>query len=469
MPRLLSLALLLCSGVWHASAQEVTPLRIDSNEVVTIADVLFEGNAKTRERIISRELTFKGGDQLFISNLVAAVEQSKNNIMNLALFNFVETDVLVVGDNVVIVLFTVQERYYIYPAPILQIAETNFNTWWKNKELRWLNYGVSLKHDNFRGLNHRLSMVARFGYTKRFSAQYSWPNLNRRQTLGLEMAAGYFENNELVWNTFDNQRLFYNNPEDKARRWWEYRVGLSYRENIFTVHRFNLSMQQVTVNDTVPILNFNYLRGGLSNTRFMRASYVITHDTRDYHRYPLKGMLLYALFQQDGFGFEGNNGLNLFTTQVSYRHHHKLADRWFVAHAFTGKVNWSEPPYYLVNALGYNHEVRGYELFVIDGSRFGLVQTNLKYQVLKPKTFSIPYVPSQFSETFVSLYANLFFDAGYVHGPLYADANSLVNEYLYSVGLGLDLVTYYDKVVRVEGSLNALGRAAVFVEFKQAF
>ncbi len=469
MLRLFCALLFLCTCSFGAVAQEGSSLVLDTTRAVIVTEILFDGNKLTKERILLREMSFKAGDKLYWSNLRAALEQSSNNLMNLELFNFVEAEPIPVGEGEVLVLFTLQERWYIYPVPIFEIAETNFNTWWENRELRWLNYGISVKHKNFRGLNQNLAFMARFGYTRRFSASYSIPNLNKKQTLGLELAAGYFENNELVWNTFGNERLFYNNPEDKARRWFEYRAGLTYRENIFTRHTLNLSFHDVTVNDTVPVLNPEYLPSPGSRAQFLRVSYNLSFDNRDYRRYPLRGILLYAHFQQDGLGLINRDGFNLFTTQASYRHHHKLSDRWYVAHALTGKVNWSRPPYYLVNALGYGHFVRGYEMFVIDGTRFGLLQSNLKYEVLKPKTISLPMMPSQFSETFIAVYANLFFDAGYVHGPLFADVNSLVNEYLYSMGLGLDVVSYYDKVMRVEGSINGLGRAAVFVHFTQSF
>lgn len=450
-----------------AFAQEA--LELDTTEAVTVVDILFEGNKLTKERILLREMTFQAGDKLLWSNLRAAMKQSSDNLMNLELFNFTEAQPIHVGEGQVLVLITVQERWYIYPVPIFEIAETNFNTWWENRELRWLNYGISVKHKNFRGLNQNVAFMARFGYTRRFSASYSLPNLNKEQTLGLNLAAGYFENNELVWQTFGNERLFYNNPEDKARRWFEYRAGLTYRENIFTRHTLTTSFHDVTVNDTVPELNPEYLPSSGSRAQFFRVSYNLSFDNRDYRRYPLRGILLYAHLQQDGLGIMSSDGFNLFTTQASYRHHHKLSDRWYAAHALTGKVNWSRPPYYLVNALGYGHFVRGYEMFVIDGMRYGLLQSNLKYEILKPKSISLPMMPDQFSETFVAVYANLFFDAGYVDGPLFGDVNSLVNEYLYSAGIGLDVVSYYDKVMRVEGSINGLGRTAVFVHFKQSF
>lgn len=455
------------SGVLRG--QEVQGIPLDTTGVKRVADIIFEGNKLTKKHIMLREFTFEIGDELMWSNLQAAMKQSSNNLMNLRLFNFVDIDPVQVNNEEVIVIVAVRERWYIYPVPIFEIAETNFNTWWENKELRWLNYGISVKHKNFRGLNQNIEFTARFGYTRRFSASYSVPNLNKKQTLGLNLAAGYFENNQAVWNTFGNERQFYNNPEDKARRWFEYRAGLTYRENIYTRHVFTASYHDVRVNDTIPKLNPEYLPSPGTNSQFLRVSYHLSFDNRDYQRYPLKGLLLYAYLQQDGLGLVNKDGLNLFTTQASYRHYHKVGDRLYLAHALTGKVNWSEPPYYLVNALGYNHFVRGYEFFVIDGTRFGLFQSNLKYEVLKPKEINLPFVPPQFGQTFVALYANLFFDAGYAHGPLYADANSLVNEYLYSYGVGFDVVSYYDKVMRIEGSINGLGNAAVFFHFKQSF
>ncbi len=454
----------------NLSGQQVEAIKLDTLGKKVVIDFIIEGNKKTKDRIIMREVTIELGDSLFWGNLQAGMDQSRNNIMNLRLFNFVEVEPIQIDNDHVIVLITVQERWYIYPVPIFEIAQTNFNTWWETKELRWLNYGLSVSHNNFRGLNQDLSLTLRFGYTKKFSASWSIPNLNRKQTLGLFMSAGYFENEQIVFNTQDNERLFFRDSENKARRYMQYKLGLSYRENIFLRHYFEVSYFDASVNDSVVTLQPDYFTGGLSNTRFMRASYSIQYDTRDYRRYPLKGLLLYGTFTQDGLGIVNREGMGVFTTFAGYRHHYKLSDRWYTAYNVEGKINWDNPPYYLTQGLGYSDVVRGYELFVVDGTRYGLFQSNLKYEILKPKSVTLPFIPSEkFSKTFVALYANIFFDAGYVDGANFRDANSLVNEYLYSGGIGLDLVTYYDKVIRVEASLNALGRTAVFVEFKQVF
>lgn len=457
-------------SLFAAHGQLVESIQLDTTGQKIITDFIIEGNKLTKERIILREVTLALGDTLYWSNLQAGMEQSKNNVMNLRLFNFVEIEPIQIDNKRVIVLITVQERWYIYPVPIFEIAQTNFNTWWETKELRWLNYGMAVSHSNFRGLNQDLSLTLRFGYTKKYSASWSIPNLNKKQTLGLHFSAGYFENNEIVYNTENNERSFYNNPDDKARQYFQYKAGLSYRENIYLRHYFEVSYFDARVNDTIPLLQPDYFTGGGADSKFLRASYSIRYDTRDYRRYPLKGLLLYGTLTQDGLGIVNREGLGLFSTFVGYRHHHKIADRWYVAHNIEGKVNWDDPPYYLLRGLGYSDFVRGYEFYVIDGTSYGVLQSNLKFEILEPKSVNIPFVPSEkFSKTFVALYANFFFDAGYVDGDQFAPNNSLVNEYLYSIGVGLDLVTYYDKVVRVEGSINALGDQAIFVHFKQAF
>jgi len=465
------LAALLFTIASLANGQvEVENIQLDTLGKKVVSDIIIEGNKVTKARIILRESTLQLGDSLYWGNLKAGMIQTQRNVMNLELFNFVEVEPIQINNTEVIILISVQERWYIYPVPILEIAQTNFNTWWETKEIRWLNYGVSLKHFNFRGLNQKIALTARFGYTKQFSGAYTIPNLNKKQTLGLYLSAGYYENDQIVYNTLNNERTFYRNDEEKARKLYQYKVGLSYREDIFLSHYFEISYLDAFVRDSVITLQPDYFITPETRMQFLRASYVVNYDRRDYKRYPLNGYMLYGLLQQDGLGLVNRDGLGVFTSVLGYSHHYKLRDRLYAAYSMRGKVNWTDPPYYLTRGLGYSHFVRGYELNVIDGTSYGLLRSQVKYEILKPKSIQLPFVPTEkFSRTFVALYGNIFFDAGYVDGPEFSQRNSYVNKYIYSIGVGLDLVTYYDKVMRVEGSINAEGRAAIYVHFKQAF
>lgn len=456
--------------IHSAQGQPVETFELDTTGQKIITDILFEGNDLTKKRIIRREMTIAVGDTLYWSNLKAGMAQSQNNVMNLGLFNFVELEPIMTDNQHVMILVSVQERWYLYPVPIFEIAQTNFNTWWETKELRWLNYGVSVSHGNFRGLNQDLSFTLRFGYTKRFSASYTIPNLNRKQTLGLHLSARYYENDEIAYGTADNERLFFRDDAKKARKYYLYKAGLSYREDIHLRHYFEMSLYDAYVHDSIVALQPDYFVGGDYHSRFLRASYIITYDKRDYKRYPLQGIRVFGAFSQDGLGLINDDGMSLFTTAAGYKQYFKLGKRFYAAYSVDGKINWDEPPYYLTQGLGYNDIVRGYEYYVIDGTRYAVWASNLKYEILPPRVIDLPFIPTdKFSKTFVAIYGNVFFDAGYVYGKEFESSNSLVNEYLYSGGVGLDIVTYYDRVLRLEGTVNALGEAGFYVHFKQAF
>ena len=71
-------------------------------------------------------------------------------------------------------------------------------------------------------------------------------------------------------------------------------------------------------------------------------------------------------------------------------------------------------------------------------------------------------------------YANLFVDMGYVYAyqqiaygfnDTSLPFNSLQNTFMMGYGLGLDFTTYYDVVIRVEGSMNLLGKPGVYIHF----
>ena len=62
---------------------------------MVISEISINGNKKTKEHTILRELYFKVGDSLNAKELVEKIEQSKKNIETQWLFNFIEeTDLL---------------------------------------------------------------------------------------------------------------------------------------------------------------------------------------------------------------------------------------------------------------------------------------------------------------------------------------------------------------------------------------
>ena len=58
---------------------------------------------------------------------------------------------------------------------------------------------------------------------------------------------------------------------------------------------------------------------------------------------------------------------------------------------------------------------------------------------------------------------------GVVIDNQYADQNALNNSFLFSQGVSLDFVTYYDKLLRLEYSRNHLNEWGFFIHFSNPF
>jgi hypothetical protein len=116
--------------------------------------------------------------------------------------------------------------------------------------------------------------------------------------------------------------------------------------------------------------------------------------------------------------------------------------------------------------LGYFEEnLRGFEYYIIDGQSWGMARANLKYQLIKPAVLRVYNGSNRFNLLHYAFYLNIFSDAGYVSDRFFFNENPLANQLLYSTGIGLDFVTYYDQVIRFEYSFNKLGEKGFFINF----
>ena len=65
-------------------------------------------------------------------------------------------------------------------------------------------------------------------------------------------------------------------------------------------------------------------------------------------------------------------------------------------------------------------------------------------------------------------YAKAYADYGYAYNKVFLD-NSLVNRNLYTGGFGIDVLTFYDVVLRFDYSFNQLGQNGLFLHIKNDF
>ncbi|MCC6251194.1 MAG: hypothetical protein IT238_01885 [Bacteroidia bacterium] len=432
----------------------------------TIQNIFVIGNKVTKYKIIERELTFHECQYIDTVTLGKELKQSRLNLMNTALFNFVRIHYVREKEDIYIYI-TVTERWYIWPSPILEIPDRNPNIWLQQRDLKRLNYGAYVIWNNFRGRKENLQLLLRFGYSERFGLAYDIPNIGKKQRSGIFFSYSFSRNHEIGYKSLNNVLLFYKDPDKYTRQEQYARFKYSYRKGIFNAHSLEYRYNQTKIHDTIRLLSPTYTMNGQDYLEYFSLNYLFTSDHRDYKPYPLKGWLYTMEATQIGLGLLKNENFSFFKLESGFRFYNQFANRWYGAYAIKSKWSSSDKqPYYIQRGLGYNDYIRGYEYYVIDGSSYALFKTNLKYEILKPTIIDFNYFnDDKFDKLFFAFYLNAFFDAGITKDKLYFLENKLNNQWQYGYGLGFDMVTYYDMVFRVECARNKMNETGIFFHF----
>ncbi len=400
--------------------------------------------------------------------LQAQLQRSRQNLMNTALFNFV--DVKQTEDkNSVAVEFKVTERWYIWPSPLFEYVDPNFNTWLKSGDITRTSYGFLVTQYNCRGRNETFRVRAKFGYNEQYSLSYEIPYINKARKLGLGLYTSYYQNYQVNTATRSNKRVFFTEEDGRAREEFSVGTRFTYRKANYTRHFFSAKFNQVGIRDSVAILYDDYLTQGLTNRAFLEFGYQFSFDKRDYSPYPLVGTFYtFSVYKPDLSIGKGKQN-NILQGYAQLKKYHNVAKNVYFAYSASGKYSlYKTLPYYFQKGLGYSDFVRGYEYYVIDAQHYGIVKTSFKYRLLQRREFKLGFIKNEkFNRVFLASYLNLNVDAGYAVDKLYSSLNPLSNTLLLGGGLGLDLISYYDIVLRCEYSINKMGQSGFFLHFSR--
>ena len=435
---------------------------------ITVTSISLNGNLKTQNDIILRELSFEENKNYTQEDLSQRMEESKENLVNLKLFNFVEI-YKVEENNRVQITVDVIERWYIWPYPVFEISERNFNTWWEEfsannySDFSRLNYGIFFNWENFRGRNELLKLKIRKGFKEQYLLAYEVPYFNKNKTIGINTNLQFFRRKKTHYATKNNSLQYFENDNYSSID-YDLNTEIVYRNNIHQKHKIKFTYLKSTVSDSITILNPNYLGDSNTTADLFNISYQLEHEKRDYSIYPLHG---YALSFEIKKYFSSD--VHHFELLTKSEKHIEPFKRFYIGSSFKTKYSpKGNQPYFIQKALGYEDYVRGYEYYVVDGQSYGLSKTAIKYALIEKTDFEIPYVKmKQFKKSHYSLYLGVFSDLGYVLKE--QPENTLNNSLLWGKGIALDYVTYYDKLLRIEYSINALGEKGVFLHFSSPF
>jgi outer membrane protein assembly factor BamA len=460
MPRLLFLIIVFVTISESAKAQ-----------FVIVDSVIFKGNEKTRDNILRRELDLHAGDTLQVAELDARLEFNRRKLNNTNLFIWVKGDYHQNKPEHIEITYEFLEQWYLLGYPIFQLADRNLNEWWsKGHSFNRTIYGAHFIHNNFRGRNERLSFKAETGFTERLELGYSNPYIDPKKTLGIGAALSYTTNKNLAVRTRNDTLQILSSDKILRERW---SGALSFRKRIkfYDFHFAELRYSHSVVSDTIRLLNPTYYYKGSNEQNFLQLTYAYSYDFRDYAPYPLRGKKLD--FAYNYFGILAQDALNYWDVRASIAYFFDLGSNFFITTSWKGKLTQENRniPYANLQALGYgNDNVRGYELNVIDGTNYLLSKNTFKYQLYN-KVIPIRFIPyKQFNQVPLAVYPTVFFDFAYVYQANPELTNSrFSNRWIYGMGLGFDIVTYYNFVCKLGVPVINSGKSGLVVSIGREF
>ncbi len=472
------LILFLVSGLWFgidASAQDVgTP---PGSRFIKIRKVLIVGLKKTRPAIVRRELNLLEDTIISVTDSAESVKWQENRVWNTRLFTqtkayltpafqyYSAPDTLICDLNIRVI-----ERWYLFPIPIFELADRSFNEWWynQNRSLSRVNYGLRLYRFNLTGNNDPLKFTFQLGFLRRFDLNYQLPYFDKKQRHGFKLNFSHSTNLGVAVQSENNKQDFVQDDKTGGRIRNTFGVGYTFRKNFYAVHNAELNWCRNRISDTLAGINPNYFGNGRKTQRYFQFLYRYTLDKRDQRNYPLHGYL--AEIELDQLGILASDALRMTALRLSFAKYFELNKSLFWA--FRSEIMSSVParqPYYNIRALGFGERyVRGYDRNVIEGTQAILFKSALRQRLI---SFSVDYrkiIPvSSLAMVPVTVYLKWNTDMGIMHNPFVTPLNRpLTNTLLLGGGPGLDIVTYYDVVWRLEYSFNRQGGNGFFVSFR---
>lgn len=449
--------LLMISGAVQGQEQAVAA----GKPLLFLRHINITGHKVSRRSIILREMSVQEGMVFRADSSEALLAENRLRLANAALFTTISVQQVQVAPDTVDWEIGVKERWYLIPKPLFQLADRNFNVWWKeqNRDPRRANFGLTLTHANFRGNMERVVATAQVGYTQRFALEYSRPYLDKKQQHGIGFSINVAQSGELFYQTSLNKLQFARIPGNRIIRQYDLAAFYTYRPAFAVRHVVQLAWHEARIADTVRQLNPDYFKNDAQQLQYGELQYRLDLNYTDNWNYPMRGfkMVSYAVARAGitGMDFQGQ-----LRTELGIFHH--PLPKWYTAVIFRGRLSFPEDqPYYFRTGLGTKTDyVRGYEYYVMDGAHYGVLRLNLKRELLNKTLFRLPfrYLPS-FP---LRIYPKLFADVGYM-ADRYPGNSTLSNKLLYSAGIGVDMLTSYDVKIRVEFAVNHLGENGLFL------
>ena len=459
------------------------PDSIQFNEII-FKEVAITGNKLTKDHYIIRELDFKISDTLSVidhhrksntthkrkakidsSELVLRMHYSRENIINTKLFLTVNLGIEQIEGNSYRILIDVTERHYWWLFPVIKLNAPNFNEWLRDPDLSDVSMGLFFSHNNLFGISHQASIIAYAGKSYAAAFGYKIPWIGHKKKTGVIFAAKYQNLYTAEYGSLENKRqILY---DDNAIQNAVLGAAFTFRPGLYYYGTIKMTGEWVQVSDSLYSMDTTFLAQGEKQNVSLSVYVDYAYDSRNNHSYPLNGNYLKVFLNKQGMGLVSKD-VDYFSYGIDFRLYQSLGKRWYIAEMLKLENSSGEnrPYYYQLSMSAKKDYIRGYDLYTLKGDQMYYFRNNLKYELVKPSRKKVKkgQEENKFKALQYAFYLNLFADAGYVTNHFTED-NPYNNKLLFSWGLGLDFVTYYDLVFRFEYAFTSIGTNGFYVKF----
>lgn len=441
---------------------------LQSNSQLIVGAIHLSGNKRTRDFIIQREISISTNDQLTMPALLEQLQRTRDQLMNTLLFVDVMVYISAIKGNVADIQVEVKERWYFFPIPYFRLADRNFNQWWvdQKRSLDRVNYGLKFTQQNTTGRNDELNIWLITGYTRQFTVKYGLPFFDRKLRHGFSVGFSSVAQKEVNYATLQNKQQFFRLENAFARQTLKAELTYSYRPDVRSRHYVKVSYNDERIADTVAAINPLYYPANNTHIKYFDFTYQYRYVNVDYIAYPTKGFLFDgSLYRRDVAKDYGLWQLNLRAvyalpvTRKAFLHFEALATAKQPANDF----------FYNQRLIGYGfYQLRGLEYNVVDGLTGAALKTTFNRQIA---SFILrnPFKSKTHDKIPIRFFLKAYGDLGYAHARYPGVTNTLNNTLLRTCGVGMDIVSIYDFVLKIEYSFNQLGRDGLYLQTRNNF
>lgn len=402
-----------------------------------VGEVFISGNEKTKDFVILREMSLRPGEEVTREKL----DYDRERIYSLRLFNRVQVSEAPAGEGKANIMVEVNERWYIFPFPILGVRDRDWSK---------VFYGAGLAHNNFRGRNEKLFGSLVLGYDPSVSLFYRNSFLDESGAWFMDARTSYSR----VRNRSPRLEALYGEYEEKH---FTLQAGVGTRLGRHHSVWVNAGYR------VVDVPNRELLVSAAGRDAFPTAGVGYLYDTRDLQEYPSMGTMVGLSVTKSGVP---GHQPDFFRVATDFRQFLPLPGGLVLAgRVFTDNGGGKSIPAYSRVYFGYGERIRGHFTEVLEGDNLAGATVELHLPLLAPRYLRVGLLPDGFNLWRFGIGAALFGDAG---TTWFRESKFSVAHLSKGYGAGIHLLLPYSAIIRLEAAWNEVRHGEFIVDIGAA-